>query len=172
MTAWAGRRYAYHQGSVQMNIALAGDIFTTTYYTNTLGLATSDSKGDNYSYDANNYLTTMWHTANGSADTIFYTIHNGNADTVIQRQSDSLTGNAVTTIYTYLPNTDSRNYGIAFLGTPDKNLVQTETITQALNGSAYSISYNFSYTFDASGRVTQQVMASGSASYTTAYTYY
>ena len=164
--------YTYASGSVVMNYLLNGEAFATTYTTNTLGLAISDSKGNVYTYDPNNYLLSMTYTGSGNADTSTYTISGGNVSGSVQYQTATAINNVITITYTYLSTLDSRSYGLAFLGAPDKNLIQTENITQVLNGSTYTTSYSYSYTFDASGRVAQQVQASGSATYTTVYTYY
>ena len=81
------------------------------------------------------------------------------------------TNNVITTAYTYLPTIDSRNYGLAFLGKQNTYLVSTQSITQVISGAVYTISYSYSYTFDSQGRVTQQVESSGTATYTTSYSY-
>ena len=164
--------YVYASGTVTMNIALAGETFTTIYNTNTAGLATSDNKGDSYGYNSLGYLTILSHAVSGGYDSTAYTIVNGNVTTSVQHQIDATTNNTVTITYTYLSTIDSRNIGLAFLGKQNTNLISTENITQVINGSTYSGSYTYTYTFDSKGRVVQQLQASGSDTYTTSYTYY
>jgi|GEM_PF-2949665 len=163
--------YVYASGTVTMNIALAGEIFTTIYNTNSAGQAISDTKGNTYSYDSLGYLTLLAHTISGGYDSTVYTIVNGNVTTSVLRQIDAATNNTVTTTYTYLSTVDSRNYGLAFLGKQNTNLISTENITQVINGATYTSSYTYTYTFDNQGRVVQQLEASGSDTYTTSYTY-
>jgi hypothetical protein len=90
----------------------------------------------------------------------------------VRHQTDAGNNNLVTTSYTYLSTIDSRDFGLAFIGKQNTNLISTETVTQLINGSTYTVNYTYSYTFDSKGRVAQQVQSSGTATYTTAYTYY
>ena len=164
--------YVYASGTVTKNIALAGEVFTTVYNINNAGLATSDTKGNSYGYNALGYLTILVPITIGGYDSTLYTIVNGNIDSALQHQVDAATNNTVTTTYTYLSTIDSRNFGLAFLGKQNTNLINTENITQVINGTTYTSSYTYTYTFDTQGRVVQQLKASGSDTYTTSYTYY
>ncbi len=164
--------YTYGTNTVTMSYFLAGQNFGTIYYTNVNGLATSDSRRFAYTYSSWGYLTTLSYTATGVYDSTLYLVSGGNVDTTIRHQVDSATDNRVTTVYTYLSTVDSRDYGLSFLGKKNTNLINTETVTQVINGSTYTVSYVYSYTFDNKGRVTQQVKSSGTATYTTVYTYF
>lgn len=164
--------YSYGSNTVTMTSMLAGQPFPTIYYTNSAGLATSDSKRFTYTYSSWGYLTSLSYTGTGIYDSTLYFVSGGNVDTTIRHQVDSATDNRVTTVYTYLPTVDSRDYGLSFLGKQNTSLINTETVTQLINGSIYSVSYIYSYAFDNKGRVTQQVKSSGTATYTTAYTYF
>jgi hypothetical protein len=164
--------YVYASGTVTMNISLAGEQLTTVYNTNTAGLATSDTKGNSYGYNNLGYLPILAYPVTGGYDSTHYAIVNGNTDTSIQHQVDAATNNTITTTYTYLSTIDSRNFGLAFLGKQNTNLISSENITQNINGATYTSSYTYTYTFDSQGRVVQQLQSSGSATYTASYTYY
>lgn len=164
--------YLYAAGSVTRTITLAGHYFVTNYVTNAAGYVASDSRNYVYSYDANGYRTGMSYTGNGNYDSTTYTIANGNVQTEVQHQADSATDNRVTTTYTYYSNIDNRDYGMNVLsGMPNNNLIKTETIVQVINGSTYTSAYSYTYSYNAQGMVTQQVKSSGTATYTTNYTY-
>ena len=164
--------YTYGSNTVTVTSMLAGHNFATTYYTNVNGLATSDSRRFSYTYSSWGYLASLAYTGAGTYDSTVYLVSVGNIDTTIRHQVDSATDNRVTTVYTYLSTVDSRDYGLSFLGKQSTNLINTENITQIINGSNYTVSYIYSYTFDNKGRVTQQIRSSGTATYTTAYTYF
>lgn len=164
--------YAYGQGYVLQTIALAGEQFINDYTTNASGLATSDTKGYVYIYNSSGYLISKSYTGTGNFDSITYTISGGNVTTSVEHQADSATNNTITTTYTYLPNIDSRGFGLAFLGRANTNLINTVAITQIIGGSTYSVSSTYTYSYDSRGRVAQQVINNGSASYTSTYTYY
>jgi hypothetical protein len=164
--------YAYTANTVTMTDMLNGVHFLTIYNTNSAGQATSDSKGFVYAFNAAGYLTNYSYTGTGNYDSTIYAISGGDIDISVQHQADSATNNLVTTSYTYLSTEDSRDFGLTFLGKQSTNLINTETITQLTNSNSYSINYTYSYTFDSKGRVSQQVQSSGTATYTTSYTYY
>ena len=164
--------YTYGSNTVTVTSMLAGRTFLTIYNTNSRGLATSDSKSFVYKYSSWDYLTSLSYTGTGIYDSTLYFVSGGNVDNTVRHQVDSATDNLVTTTYTYLSIIDSRDYGLSFLGKQSTNLINTETITQVINGSTYTIRYTYSYTFDNKGRVTQQVRSSGTATYTTAYAYF
>ena len=164
--------YTYGSNSITVTNMLSGHTFLTVYNTSPGGLATSDSKGFVYTYSSWGYLMSLSYTGAGTYDSTLYLVSDGNVNTTIRHQVDSSTDNRVTTVYTYLSTIDSRDYGLSFLGGQSTNLINTETITQIINGSTYTINYTYSYTFDNKGRVTQQVKSSGTATYTTAYTYF
>jgi len=164
--------YGYGQGYVLKTITLAGQQFITDYTTNASGLATSDTKGYVYAYDNSGYLISKSYTGAGSFDSITYTISGGNAITSVEHQADSATNNVITTNYTYLSTIDSRNFGLAFLGKANTNLISTVAITQTISGSSYTANYTYTYSYDSRGRVSQQVINNGSASYISTYTYY
>ena len=114
----------------------------------------------------------MSFTGNGNYDSTTYTIANGNVQTEVEHQVDSATDNRVTTTYTYYSNIDNRDYGMNVLsGMPNNNLIKTATIVQVINGSTYTSAYSYTYSYNAQGMVTQQVKSSGTATYTTNYTY-
>jgi len=163
--------YTYAANTVTMTYMLNGQSFHTIYATNSGGMATSDSKNFMYTYNAGGYLINYSYTGTGLYDSTVYLISTGNVDTSIRHQVDSATDNRITTSYTYLTIVDSRDYGRAFLGKQNTNLINTETVTQLINGSTYTINYTYAYSFDNKGRVAQQVQSSGTATYTTTYTY-
>jgi hypothetical protein len=166
--------YTYSGDTVIMHYLLAGEQFTTFYTLSASGQAVSDSKGNSYAYNSSGYLTRQSYAYGAGYDSIsyLYMLSGLNDSISIQHQQDAATHNLVTIRYTYLPTIDSRNFGLTFLGKQNTNLINTETDSQVLNGSTYSITYTYSYTFDSQGRVTQQVQTSGTSTYTTAYTYY
>jgi hypothetical protein len=151
---------------------LHGVQYVTRYSTDQAGRAIADSRSFVYTYSTWGYLTGLSYTGQGTYDSTTYTISGGNVTTSVRHQVDSATDNLVTTIYTYLPTVDSRDYGLSFLGNANTDLPVTETVTQLINGSTYSVAYTYTYNYDSKGRVTQQIRSSGSATYTTAYTYY
>jgi hypothetical protein len=163
--------YSYSPGNDTMTEMLHGVNFYTIYTTNGAGMATSDSKGFVYTYNGGGYLTGYSYTNGAIYDSTSYTVSGGNVATSVRHQADSATNNLVTTTYTYLSTIDSRDFGLSFLGRQNVNLINTETVTQLINGSSYAVSYTYSYSFDSKGRVTRQVQSSGTATYTTAYTY-
>ena len=164
--------YTYATGGITKTITLAGQNFVTTYTINTVGKVITDSRNYVYSYDINGYRTAMTYTGNGNYDSTLYTITNGNLTTAIQHQVDAGTDNLLTTVYTYYSTIDSRDYGMAALqGSPNNNLLKTETIVQQINGATYTSAYDYTYSFNAQGLISQQVRTSGSASYTTNYVY-
>ena len=164
--------YAYSQGSVLQTITIAGVPFITSYTINAAGRATTDTKGYLYAYNSSGYLISKSYTGTGNFDSITYTISGGNVTTSVEHQADSATNNTITTNYTYLSTIDSRGFGLAFLGTANVNLINTVAITQVISGSSYTANYSYTYSYDSRGRVTQQVINNGTASYTSAYTYY
>ena len=166
--------YTYAASLVTKITTLAGVNFETDYTLNSAGLAAFDSKGYAYKYDSSGYLISLIDTnvSTGNYDSTFYTVHMGNADTVVQHQGDQATSNVITTIYTYQSNTDLRDFGLSFTGQQNKNLINTATITQIINGSIDRVVYTYNYTIDSRGRVSQQVVTSGTATYTTSYIYY
>jgi hypothetical protein len=164
--------YSYSAGAVSQVITLAGEIFPTSYTLNAAGLAASDSKGNIYRYDSAGYLISEVYTASGNYDSTTYLLSGGDIDSSVERQGDASTADLILTAYTYLAVPDSRNYSLSFLGKQNTNLINSQTITQTLNGQIYTSVYTYSYTFDPLGRVLQQVRSSGTASYTTSYTYY
>jgi hypothetical protein len=164
--------YTYSPGVVAVVTVLAGERFPTSYVTDAAGLAISDSRGYSYTYDSHGYLTSLSSQTAGSFDSTIYTISGGNTDTTIRHQGDPSTSNVITAAYTFLSNADTRDFGLTFTGQPNKNLINTQTITQVINGSIVTASYSYSYSFDSRGRVIQQVQDNGSVSYTTTYVYY
>ncbi len=164
--------YVYGPDTITKTIDLANHFYVTKYAVNAAGMILSDSKFYVYNYDNNGYLSTLSYTGNGNYDSTVYTISGGNVMSAVLHQVDSGTNNLVTTTYTYMSNTDSRNYGMSCMGKQNNNLISTQTVTQVINGSTYSESYTYTYSFDSQGRVTQQVRSSGTAMYTTTYTYY
>lgn len=164
--------YAYSPAAVVKTETLHGEHFVYTYPLNSAGLASTDSNGNFFSYDANGFLQLSLYGAGGSADTITYSVTNGDVDSIFEHQTDAGTDNRLTTAFTYYSNKDLRNFGLSFLGSRSTHLVQRKNITQVLNGSVYSVAYSYSYTFDDSSRVALQTTSNGSAVYTTAYQYY
>lgn len=164
--------YTYGADTITKTISLAGHYFITGYTANQWGRVVSDSKFYHYAYDGNAYLVNYSYTGYGNYDSTVYTISGGNVSTSVEHQADSATSNVITTSNTYLSNADTRDYGMAAFGKPNANLLNTQTITQVLNGSTIVSNYTYTYTYDAQGRVAQQVKSSGSSVYTTTYTYY
>jgi hypothetical protein len=164
--------YTYMANTVTVATLLAGQTFLNNYDINMQGLATSDSKGFVYSYDSAGYLIAMSYTLSSKYDSTLYTITNGDVDTIIEHQADAATNNVITTTYTFLTKLDNRIFGLNFLGNQNKYLVSTKNISQNLNGSIYTTAYIYSYIYDSGGRVSQQIESSGSATYTTTYSYY
>ena len=163
--------YTYSPSSVVKTVTLAGETFITTYTTNASGKAVTDSKGYVYTYNSVGYLTSKSFTAVSNFDSVTYTVSGSNVITSVEHQADSATNNYITTNYTYLSTIDSRNFGLAFLSSANVNLISTENIMQVINGSSYNASYTYTYSFDSKGRVTQQTINNGSASYVTTYSY-
>ena len=131
---------------------------TTTIYTlNNAGFATSDNQGNTYTYNSNGDLTNVTNTDGAST---VNTISNNNLVSSVQTTS---TGTITSYEYTYLNNLNTLKFGLTFLGTPDVNLIQS----QSING----VSYPFSYTYDSYNRVETETIVSGPTNLIRTYTY-
>jgi hypothetical protein len=164
-------RYVYTSDSVIQTITVANRHFVSAYILGAEGRATSDTRGFIYTYDAAGYLILSAYTPAGSTDSTICTISAGNVTLSAEHQQDSATNNLLTTTYTYLSARDTRDYGMAYKGRANTSLISTQNIVQVINGSTYSSSYSYTYSYDQQGRVSRQVRSSGSATYTTTYTY-
>ncbi len=153
-----GTTIAYSSSTVTVTYTTG----TPTVYTlNNQGYAGSDNEGITYTYDNSGFLTGEVAT-NGNSRT--HTISNGD------EVSNSLNvgGQITTTTYTYLSNTDYRDYGLSFLGKRNAHVLNTRIITS--NGQ--SVTYNYSYNFDGDGRVLTETITGSNGNITTnTYTY-
>lgn len=130
--------YSYGNGSITVTSG-------TTVITGTLNgqnLLTSTNTGFTFTYDNNGYLIAS--TAGASKSTV-NTITDGN----VTSSTTNDNGNSTTTVYSYSTKSDYRDYGQSFFGKNSKNLVTTETISNA-NGT---LVFTHTYTFDEQGRV-------------------
>ena len=145
--------YTYGTGTVTQTQGT-----TTTIYTlNNAGYAASDNQGNTFTYDGDGYMT---NETNPDGASTVNTISSSNIVSTVQT-----TSGGVTTSYSFTfngsPNT--LKFGRTFLGTDDKNLIQSEGI----NG----VSYPFTYTFDSHGRVATEKIVSGGTTLLRTYTY-
>jgi len=130
---------------------------TTTVFTlNNAGLAASDNQGNTYSYDANGYLLNI---SNPNGTGTVNTVSNGNVVNSVQ----TTTSGTTTYAFTFAGNPNSLKFGNGFLGAPNSNIPNSESI----NG----FKYNISYTYDSHGRVATEKIVSGTTTLTRNYTY-
>lgn len=132
---------------------------TTIYTLNNQGYAGSDNQGLTYSYDNSGYLTAVAAQGGGSQTS---TYQNGD------EQTRTIVSNGTTTIlFTYLTNTDYRDYGKHFLGKRNSHVLNSVTVTSGNNTTTYTFTYNF----DDQGRVVTATQTGNNSITTTTYTY-
>ena len=161
--------YTSSAGSVSLvyspsSVTISSTSGTSIIPLNNQGYATSTAS-DVFSYDNNGYLLSDVYTNGGTTTTTNYSFSGGNLNSVIAN-------NVTTDAYTYLSNTEYRDYGLHFIGKSgsdvsfaplSKNLVNTD--------QSGAVTYQYSYTYDAKGRVQTQTVTGNGTSNTSVYTY-